>query len=299
MKRLIIPGVILAAVLALFQWGNRILESTLDAELPGLLTQELGIQVTIEPVKTWIPKLAVHTTKLVMGDPANPALVATGVNISLDWSDLLRGEIRLSRGTGSTLMVNPSLWPGNDNPWPTDYRFLEPYLPDSLSLDSARYVNAEGETYSFTQPQWRRESPVARLQWQDDWDGQTLDISIGLQSLQSLLQLTRLQLEATASATDKNSGAISTSLDIQPDSSSGYDLTLTATADDMTATLKSGNSTAWTLPVKSTTSMGAMNVGKVIALVGEFRGDSQADTESWLKTTLPRLDWPEQRGRLQ
>lgn len=298
MKRLIIPGIILAAVLALFQWGNRMLESALDAQLPGLLTRELGIQVTIDPVKTWIPKLTVHTEKLVMGDPAKPALVATGVNISLAWSDLLHGEIRLRRGSGSTLMVNPSLWPGNDNPWPTDYSFIEPYLPNHLSLDSARYVNAKGETYNFNQPQWRRESPAAHLQWQDDWDGQTIDISVALKSLQNLLQLTRLQLEATASAPDKNSGAISATLDLQPGSSSGYDLTLTATAADMTATLKSGNSSAWTLPAKSTTSMDVMEVGKVIALIGEFRGDNKADTESWLKTTLPRLDWPEHKGQI-
>ena len=190
LKRLIIPGAILAAVLVLFQWGNRMLESTLDAQLPGLLTRELGIQVTIDPVKTRIPKLAVHTDKLVMGDPTNPALVATGVNISLAWSDLLHGEIRLRRGSGSTLMVNPSLWPGNDNPWPTDYSFIEPYLPDQLSLDSARYVNATGETYIFTQPQWQRESSAAQLQWQDEWDGQTVAISVILKSLQNLLRLT-------------------------------------------------------------------------------------------------------------
>ena len=298
MKRLIIPGIILAVVLALFQWGNSLLETTLDAKLPGLLTQELGIQVTIEPVKTWIPKLKVYTAKLVMGDPANPALVATGVNISLAWADLLKGEIRLRRGTGSTLMVKPSLWPRSDHPWPTDYSFLDPYLPDYLALDSARYVNAKGNTYTFTQPQWRQARPAARLQWQDDWDGQTVDISVVLQSLQNLLQLTRVQLESTASATDKNSGAITTSLDIQPDGSSGYDLTLTATANDMSATLKSGNSTAWSLPVESTTSMDALDVGKLIALVSEFRGDSEADTQSWLKSALPRMDWLEHTGQI-
>jgi AsmA family len=298
LKRLIIPGAILAAVLALFQWGNRLLESTLDAQLPGLLTRELGIQVTIDPVKTRIPNLTVHTDKLVMGDPTNPALVATGVNISLAWSDLLHGEIRLRRGSGSTLMVNPSLWPGNDDPWPTDYSSIEPYLPDQLSLDSARYVNATGDTYIFTQPRWQRESPAAHLQWQDEWNGQTVAISVVLKSLQNLLQLTRLQLEVTASAPDKNSGAISATLDLQPGSSSGYDLTLTATAAEMTATLKSGNSTAWTLPEKSTTSIDAIEAGKLIALIGEFRGDNKADTESWLQTTLPRLDLPEHKGQI-
>jgi hypothetical protein len=298
LKRLIIPGVILAAVLALFQWGNRILENTLDAELPGLLTRQLGIQVTIEPVKTRIPKLAVQTPKLVMGDPANPALVATGVNISLDWSDLLHGEIRLRRGTGSALMVNPSLWPGNNDPWPTDYSFIEPYLPDYLSLESARYIDAKGGAHTFTQPRWQRKSPVAQLQWQDDRDGQAVNINVVLHSLPNLLQLARLQLEATASAQDKDSGEITTTVDIRPGSSSGYALKVTATADTMTASFKSGNSTAWALPVQSSTSIEALDVGKLIALVGEFRGDSEANTQSWLETALPGLDWPEHKGQV-
>ena len=144
MKRLIIPGLVLLALLALFQWGNSILEHTLDTELPKLLTRELGIPVTLAPTRTRITTLTVQSPKLIMGEPANPALVATGVTVSLDWADLLSGEIRLRRAGGDTLMVKPSLWPGNDDPWPADYRFLDPYLPDQLELDSASYVDADG-----------------------------------------------------------------------------------------------------------------------------------------------------------
>ena len=126
MKRLITPGIALLVLIALAVSANRILQRTLDAELPKLLSSQLGIAVTLEPTRTRISTLTVRTPRLVMGDPDNPALVATRVMVSLNWSDLLRGEIRLRRAAGATLMVNSSLWPGNDDPWPTDYRFLNP-----------------------------------------------------------------------------------------------------------------------------------------------------------------------------
>ncbi|MDH5171851.1 MAG: hypothetical protein OEW92_05490, partial [Gammaproteobacteria bacterium] len=97
MKRLILPGFALLALLALVYWGNRIIERTLDAELPGLLSRQLGIPVTLDPIRARVQTLAVRSPRLVMGDPANPALVATGVSVSLDWADLLHGEIRLRR----------------------------------------------------------------------------------------------------------------------------------------------------------------------------------------------------------
>ena len=80
-------------VLALVFWGQRILEKTLDAELPKLLTSELGIPVTLAPVRASITRLTVHTPKLVMGNVQNPALLATNVSISLEWSDLLAREM--------------------------------------------------------------------------------------------------------------------------------------------------------------------------------------------------------------
>ena len=255
--------------------------------------------MTLDPVTTWIPKLAVHSPKLVMGNPANPALVATGVNISLDWSDLLRGEIRLRRATGATLMVNPSLWPGNDDPWPNDYSFIEPYLPDSLALESARYVRADEGSHTFTQPQWQRQATSVRLQWQDDWDGQAIGITAVLHSLQDLLQLARLDLEATATATGKDSSEITAELQLQPASSSGYDLVAKVTTAGMEAQLSSGSSTAWDLPTQSSTRIDSLDLGKIVTLIDNFRGE-EADTGSdiWLKTNVPKLDWPPHKGQV-
>ena len=142
-------------VLALVFWGQRILEKTLDAELPKLLTSELGIPVTLAPVRASITRLTVHTPKLVMGNVQNPALLATNVSISLEWSDLLAREIRLRRAAGTSVTVNPSLWPANDNPWPSDYSFLEPFLPQYLALEQLHYVD-NGRSYSISRPQWQR-----------------------------------------------------------------------------------------------------------------------------------------------
>lgn len=299
LKRLIIPGILLATVLALFQWGNRILESTLDAKLPGLLTRELGIQVTIDPVKTWIPKLTVQTPRLVMGDPSNPALVATAVVISLDWSDLLRGEIRLHRGVGSTLMVNPSLWPGNDDPWPTNYSFIEPYLPNYLALDSVRYVTADGSSHTFIKPQWQRQTPAVKLQWQDSWNEQGISLTGVLHSLPDLLQLRRLKIELTADATGKNSDEITAELNLQPNSSSGYQLITTVTVGGMKAQLNTGSDSAWALPAESTTNINSLDLKKLITLVNHFRGNNtEQGVDAWLKTSVPHLDWPVHTGQV-
>lgn len=185
-------------------WGNRVLEQALDAELPKLLSSEIGIPVTLAPTKTGIVNLRVFTPRLVMGDPANPALVATGVTVSLAWSDLLRGEIRLRRASGETLVVEPLLWPTNDDPWPTDYRFLDPYLPDFIELRSARYVDDEGDSYTFSSPQWQRRAAASSLKWQDNRGEQALDITVDLTSLSDLLRLARLQLQITTAPSGKS-----------------------------------------------------------------------------------------------
>ena len=73
MKRLLIAGIILAMI-ALGLGGNFLIGRTLDAELGALLTRELGIRVTLAPIKANLLKLTASSPKLVMGDPDKPAL---------------------------------------------------------------------------------------------------------------------------------------------------------------------------------------------------------------------------------
>ena len=303
MKKPIITGLILLAALALWHWGNRILEQTLDRELPKLLSSELGIAVTLAPTRTWIPTLTVRTPQLVMGDPANPALVATRVSVSLDWSDLLHGEIRLRRASGATLIVKPSLWPGNDDPWPTDYRFLDPYLPDYLALTSARYVGADGAAWSFGHPQWRRQAAAARLDWQDTATGKPVDIAVTLASLDDLLRLAELRLQVAANPAGDDGAAVTLALDIRPDKQAGYRLSAQVDAAGMTARVLSGNTRPWALPDQSSTDIKLLDVAKARALVAAYQPDSASegaakDATEALATRLPRLSLPVHRGHL-
>ena len=299
MTRLIIPGLILLAVLALFYGGDRILARALDAKLPELLTRELGIPVSLAPTRTRITTLTVQTPKLVMGDPSNPALVASQVSISLDWSDLLHGEIRLRTGRGGTLVVKPSLWPGNDNPWPADYRFLDPYLPDSLALDSASYVGADGESYTFKAPVWRRQSPGASLKWQDDSGSRVVDITAGLQSLDELLRLTRMGVQISAKPNAREDSTVDIAVEIEPEKTSGYSLKAKVSAAGMSATVDTGNDTAWQLPDRSKTSIEQIDLDKLRALVAAYTKDETAHgTEEFLASALPRLSLPTHRGNI-
>lgn len=299
MKRLIIPGLILLAALALFYGGNRILARVLDAQLPELLTRELGIPVTLAPTRIRIATLTVHTPKLVMGDPGNPALVASQVSISLAWPDLLHGEIRLRSGRGGALVVKPYLWPGNDNPWPADYRFLDPYLPDSLTLDSASYVGADGDSYTFTAPVWRRQSPGATLNWQDHSSSRAVDVTAGLQSLEELLRLERMDIQLSARPHAREDSAIDLALGIKPAKTSGYSLNAKVSAAGMSATVDTGNGSAWQFPDRSTTSIEQIDLNKLRALVAAYSKDETGDgTAQLLASALPRLSLPNHRGNI-
>ncbi len=299
MKRLTFYGIALAVLAALVLSSNYLVARALDAQLAKLLSRELGIEVTLGPTRARIPSLTVHSPSLVMGDPARPALVASGVSVSLDWSDLLRGEIRLRRATGEHLMVNTSLWPGNDNPWPTDYRFIDPYLPDYLALQSASYVDADGVSYAFSEPLWRREPPGATLNWHSDLDGQAVAMSVALSSLDELLRLAQMKLQITATAPDKPESAVDISLGVQPGEHGGYTLNADISASGMTGQLKAASTSAWKLPEQSSTSIGQLDIQKLRTLLAAYDADeADKDAAKLLDSTLPRLSLPVHTGKV-
>ena len=140
MKRLIIISIILVTLILLAVWGDRIAGRALDAELGDLLTEELGLPVQLAPIKAELLRLTASTGKLVMGDPDNPAVLATDVVVRLSMSALLEGEIRLVYASATDLMVRASNWPSSGGPWPEDYLFLEQWLPRGLEVETGRYV---------------------------------------------------------------------------------------------------------------------------------------------------------------
>ncbi|MEM1154471.1 MAG: hypothetical protein AAGI44_10030 [Pseudomonadota bacterium] len=299
MKKVLFGVLIIAVGLTLYQWGDRFLARTLNAELPGILSNALGIPVTFEPVTTWPAQLRVFTPKLVMGDEDDPAVLATDVYLTLHWSDLLRGDLILRYARGNTVRIKPSQWPSNDDPWPTDYLFLNPYLPDDIAVKEANYIAEDGGGHSFVAPQWQRQSERVSFAWEESWSGQSVNIKGTLESLPALLQLQGLQLTADAEATDKPETHIKGTLDLKPRDATGYDLVITAQAMDSEAKLTTGNDASWTLPDKSHAEINTLNIPKLRALLADFRGDSESiDTHDLLITSLPRLDWHEHQGRI-
>ena len=108
MKRLLFTSVVILAFAALTLWGNRLIGHALDAQLGPLLTRQLGLPVQLAPITAHLMQLKASSPKLLMGDPLAPAVVATDVEVTLAWSDLLGGEIRLVDVSATDLMVRPS-----------------------------------------------------------------------------------------------------------------------------------------------------------------------------------------------
>ncbi len=300
MKRLIFASICLLIVIVLTVWGDRILSRALDAELGPLLTEQLGLPVRLAPIQARILTLRANTAELVMGDPNDPAVVATDVQVSLAWSDLLNREIRLVSASAGDLMVRISKWPSSDNPRPDDYRFLEPWLPKSLQLETGRYVTSSGDSYPVKKAHWRRKSSgAASLAWSEDRAGGEMQLSAQLKSLEDLLRLSPLSLELGLKAQGKDQSAISVQADIKPDESAGYALIAQVQAIGMNAHIEAGNSEAWSLPVHSDTKIDTVEPDKLRALINTYTGsEAVQDLEALLALPVPELSFPEHRGSM-
>lgn len=300
MKRLkvflLIALLTLAAVLL---GGQRALERTLNAQLPPLLTDQLGIRVSLGPIRTELRTLTAHSPRLAMGDPTKPALVATDVSVSLAWHELLRGEIRLVKASAGDLMLQPSLWPSSDSPLPENYNFLEPYLPAHLELTTGRYV-AGDDAYPVSHVQWQRHAERASLEWQETQSGVNIELAAELSSLPELLQLTRAELQLNLQAGDDKASKVAVQLDLQPGKSSGYALIATAKTNGMSAQLTTGNTSAWELPQHSTIHAKKLELAKLQTLADAYSDSSKGKdpTEARLAAALPQLDLPLHSGNI-
>ena len=125
--------------------GNPLAGRILDAKLGPLLAENLGLPVQLAPIRAHLLRLTAESDTLIMGDKGDPAVVATNVEVSLVLSALLRGEIRLQHANADDVMIRPSRWPSSSGPAPTDYRFLDQWLPADLQAATGRYVSAAGE----------------------------------------------------------------------------------------------------------------------------------------------------------
>jgi hypothetical protein len=299
-KRLIFASFILLTMAVLAIWGDRILNRTLDAELGPLLTKELGLPVQLAPIKARIFTLKARSSKLIMGDPENPAVLATGVEVSLAWSDLLHREIRLVHASATDLMVRPSNWPTTDSPWPTDYRFLDPWIPKTLQFETGRYVAASGDSYPLKQARWQRTfAGGASVNWSEDRAGGEVTFSGELKSLDALLRLTPVELDLKIAVTDKQNSGITLQAGLKPGEASAYTIDTQVQAAGMNAHIVATNKTPWQLPDRSDTTIDKVVVNKLFDLISDYTTPAtNAKPEILLANALPDISLPGHQGHV-
>ncbi|CAA0096844.1 Uncharacterised protein [Halioglobus japonicus] len=300
MKRLIFAAVVIVVVGALTIWGDRILARTLDSELAPLLSKQLGLPVQLAPIKTGILRLKASSDKLIMGDPKDPAVVATSVVVTLAWADLLRGEIKLVYASADDLMVRPSRWPSSDSPLPQNYEFLDPYLPRTLEFETGRYVSDSGEDYPVNQFEWQRHlTGSASAAWVEKRDAGDVALQLQLDSLHDLLQLAPLTAELNIDVDGKADSAIALKAKIQPGKTSGYTMDITLNAAGMTAQTTATGETSWALPGSSETTIPLLDTAKLTPLLDSYRdSDDKTDLAALLASAPPRLDLPAHQGHV-
>ena len=298
MKRNTVIVIILLTVISLTILGDRILARILDQELPPLLTRELGLPVHLDPLKANIFSLTATTPRLVMGPADTPAVVATQVEVSLNWSDLLRGEIRLITARGEDLTLQLSNWPTSGDPWPTDYSFLDPWLPNELYLAQGRYLDKADSPYPVQQALWQRGPEGASVAWQEERLGSQIQMNAKLDSLARLLQLQAIKLDLDITKDGKPESTIAIKSSLSPAAQGGYELDLTTTAAGAEAHTSAGNNTPWELPSFSTTTVNLLQIEDVKALVSVYRENAQplgGDAKNF-KAPLPQPYLPEHSG---
>jgi hypothetical protein len=299
-KRLIFASVVLLSLAALTIWGNRLVGHTLDAELGPLLTRQLGLPVQLAPIKAHLLQLQASSPKLVMGDPQDPAVVATDVTVTLAWADLLDRKIRLVTASAADLMVRPSRWPASSTPPPDDYRFLDPWLPQSLHLETGQYVSDAGDSYPLSKLLWQRQTDgSATANWSEARTAGELTVGAKLKSLTDLLQLAPVELELTVAVVGKPDSPIALKATVQPGTTSAYSMQIDLQAAEMSAQVNATGQVAWSLPDQSATTIPLLDTKQLLDIFDSYRA-SGADDElaRELAATLPHVQLPTHRGHV-
>ena len=299
-KRLIFATVVIVSLGAVMIWGDRILSRTLDTELAPLLSKQLGLPVQLAPIQARIFGLQANSDKLIMGDPKDPAVVATDVEVTLAWSALLQGEVRLVYASANDLMVRPSRWPSSDTPLPDNYNFLDPYLPRTLKAVTGRYVSDDGEAYPVNELLWQRHaSGRAAANWVEKRSAGDVALTLQLESLPDLLQLAPLAGELSVNVDGKPDSAITLKAKVQPGTKSAYTLQLDLAAANMTAQMTATGQTAWTLPDTSETTIPLLDTTQLTTLFDSYRAtDKSVDLTALLASAPPRLALPAHKGHV-
>ena len=235
-----------------------------------------------------------------MGDPKDPAVVATDVDVTLALSDLLHGQIRLKDVSATDLMVRPSRWPSSNSPPPNDYSFLDPWLPQDLQLETARYVSDSGDNYPLSKLHWQRQaSDRATASWFEARAAGEVTLLAKLKSLPDLLQLAPVEIELAGEIVGKTDSQVTLKATVQPGTKSAYALQIDIQASGMTAHVDATGQTPWHLPEQSATSIPLLQADRLLDLVDDYSDSSASDDlATQLTSTLPRLQLPDHRSHV-
>ena len=298
LKRRIFVTVVILVVVALVFIGNPLAGRILDAKLGPLLADNLGLPVQLAPIRAHLLQLTAKSDTLVMGDKGDPAAVATNVEVSLVLSALLRGEIRLQHASADSVMIRPSRWPSSDTPAPSDYRFLDQWLPADLQAATARYVSAAGEDYAVNGFHWQRNllSGASARWWEQRQAGEvTLDAE--LKSLKDLLLLAPVEIDITMAVMGKPDSQVSLTANIQPSKTAAYSLLAEFRTADMSAQINASGQEKWSLPDRSDTTIALLKIDQMFTLVDAY-SDSEPSkpTAEVLASKVPLLSLPAHQG---
>ena len=298
LKRRIFVTVVILVVVALVFIGNPLAGRILDAKLGPLLADNLGLPVQLAPIRAHLLQLTAESDTLVMGNTGDPAVVATNVEVSLVLSALLRGEIRLQHASADNVMIRPSRWPSSDTPAPSDYRFLDPWLPADLQAATARYVSAAGEDYAVNGFHWQRNLlSGASARWWEQREAGEVTLDAELKSLKDLLLLAPVEIDITMEVMGKPDSQVSLTANIQPSKTAAYSLLAEFRTADMSAQVNASGQEKWSLPDRSDTTIALLKIGQMFTLVDAY-SDSEPSkpTAEVLASKVPLLSLPAHQG---
>ena len=290
--------VVILVVVALVFIGNPLAGRILDAKLGPLLADNLGLPVQLAPMRAHLLQLTAESDTLVMGNTGDPAVVATNVKVSLVLSALLRGEIRLQHASADNVMIRPSRWPSSDTPAPSDYRFLDPWLPADLQAATARYVSAAGEDYAVNGFHWQRNLlSGASARWWEQREAGEVTLDAELKSLKDLLLLAPVEIDITMEVMGKPDSQVSLTTNIQPSKTAAYSLFAEFRTADMSAQVNASGQEKWSLPDRSNTTIALLKIGQMFTLVDAYSdSDPSKPTAEVLASKVPLLSLPAHQG---
>ena len=298
LKRRIFVTVVILVVVALVFIGNPLAGRILDAKLGPLLADNLGLPVQLAPMRAHLLQLTAESDTLVMGNTGDPAVVATNVKVSLVLSALLRGEIRLQHASADNVMIRPSRWPSSDTPAPSDYRFLDQWLPADLQAATARYVSAAGEDYAVNGFHWQRNLlSGASARWWEQREAGEVTLDAELKSLKDLLLLAPVEIDITMEVMGKPDSQVSLTTNIQPSKTAAYSLLAEFRTADMSAQVNASGQEKWSLPDRSNTTIALLKIGQMFTLVDAYSdSDPSKPTAEVLASKVPLLSLPAHQG---